>query len=162
MTTERITCRACVGLLLFLVLPLSAMAEPNPLHAHRAAVQANVLEPVRINGWITNLVAPDRIGTSILGKTLVRNFDELDRVRVRINGKSLDARVMSRSLFRQIMDDEAARATLDVDVVCVLDGTGPNAHLEIVALGGELTEWVHARLQMRVALERDMGLALAD
>jgi hypothetical protein len=70
-------------------------------------------------------------------------------LRVRLAGRTVDARFLSANHYSQVVTDPAARKGLDVDVACTLDNTGA---LAVVGLAGGLPEWLGVKSGLPVTV----------
>lgn len=94
------------------------------------------------NGLIYTSITADWPSTGISGGTALR---------IRLGGRTLDARFLNPARYAQMVTDPAARKGLDVDVVCTLDRTGA---LVVAGLGGGLPESLGSRPGASIGLEK--------
>lgn len=133
-----------------------ALARDEPVEVRGVRTDKGVSGSFAVSGWITDLIAQNRIGTSILSSQLLRrNVGDFDSVTVRINGMSFSARVMSEALYAQVADDPSLLEALDgAQLICLLKRPGPLSHVELIVPDGAHRDTVlEARPQVPVRLE---------
>jgi hypothetical protein len=109
----------------------------------RAAVPALAGRVVSLqNGLIYTSITADWPSAGISGGTALR---------VRLGGRTLDARFLNPARYAQVVTDPAARKGLDVDVVCTVDRSGA---LVVVGLAGGLSEWLGLKFGAPVTVEK--------
>lgn len=148
---------ARLATIIVLLLPPLTLADENPLQAHRDRAARKAFDTHQIKAIVTQTIGDNQLVITIppgqLKNTL---FDEGDRGRIHIAGKTLDMRFISKDAYRQLMQNPALRDTLDVDVLCLLnDSTRPGAWV-VVGLGGGLIDWLQAKPGMTVTIEKDI------
>jgi hypothetical protein len=94
------------------------------------------------NGLIYTSITADWPSARIFGGTALR---------VRLGGRTLDARFLTPPRYLQVVTDPAARKGLDVDVVCTVDRNGA---LVVVGLAGGLSEWLGLKFGAPVTVEK--------
>lgn len=107
-----------------------------------------------VSGWVTELADGNRIGTSILSAQLLRrNAGELDNIKVRIDGRTFNARLMSEAMYEKVADNPLLREALKVDIVCLVKNPGPLSHVELIVLQDDAGASLKARHHMPVRME---------
>jgi len=131
------------------------LARDEPAQAHGVRTTEGAFRSFAVSGWITDLIAQNRIGTSILSSQLLRrNVVDLDSVKVCINGTSFNARVMSEALYAKVADDPSLLEALDdAQLICLLKRPGPLSHVELIVPDSARDTVLKARLQVPVRLE---------
>lgn len=134
--------------------PLSVAAD-NRFQEHRARLLARAQESVTVHGLVLGTRADDRLLTNIGAQRLAtKGVGDLDQVWVHVGGKRMVARVMTEQTFQNLISDEVAMQSLDVDVVCLLHETGRMRGLEVVGLGGGLVPWINPRDRTPIIIEK--------
>lgn len=148
---------ARLATIIVLLLPPLALANENPLQAHRNRAARKAFDIAQIKTIVTQTIGDDQLVIAIPhGQLKSIPFDEGDRARIHIADKTLDTRFISRDAYRQLMQNPALRDTLDVDVLCLLDDSAQPGAWVIVGLGGGLVAWLQAKPGMTVTIEKDI------
>lgn len=148
---------ARLATIIALLMPLMALADENPLQAHRNRAARNTFDTVQIRAVVAQTIGDSQLVIAIPhGQLKSTPFDEGDRARIHIAGKTLDARFVSMNTYRQLMQNPALRDTLDVDVLCLLDDPAQPGAWVVAGLGGGLVEWLQAKPGMIVTIEKDI------
>lgn len=136
--TRRMLARVLLVALVVLPCSLPATVLPagaqSPLEqqrrqpAVRPALQGRVVSVDR--GMIYTSISTDWPSAGITDGTVLQ---------VQLAGKSFNARFLSPDHFTQVLNDPAARRSLDVDVACIPNRDGS---LSVVGLSGDLPEWL--------------------
>jgi hypothetical protein len=154
--TSKFVFRSGVLLILLVnacLLVSAAMAE-NKLDEHRrnSSQARNQSEPTGAAGQIAHF-DQNSIATTISLAQLERaGIGDHDRVNAAIGGKTLSARVVQHEAYLKLKEDPRASRMLDVDVLCVLDGTSPSSVVTLVGLGGGLGDWLKPSIGNAVTL----------
>lgn len=133
---------------------IMVVAAVSSAHAQEPAKARGPAPSLTVSGWVTELIAEDRIGTSIPAAHLLRrNVADLDSVKIRINGRTLRARIMSEALYEELGDNVLLLEGLGADVICLIRPPGPLSHVELIVLDPAQRPALKARHQMPVRME---------
>lgn len=102
--------------------------------------------PLSLEGRVVAASA-DVISTSVSSGLLYTG----DLVLVHISGRTLRTRFLEASAYATLREDPTVQDGLDADVVCTPDASGS---VLVIGLGGDIADWLKARPNMRVVLER--------
>ncbi len=130
----------------------SAVGAEASIEVRSTRAEQDPPESFAVTGWVTELIGGNRIGTSIPSAQLLRRkVGELDSVKVRINGKTFNARLMSEAVYEKVVDNPLLWEMLKADVICLVKKPGPLSHVELIVPQGEAS--LKARQQMPVRME---------
>lgn len=132
----------------------SAVGAEASTDMRGARAEQDPPESFAVTGWVTELIGKNRIGTSIPSAQLLhRNIGELGSVKVRINGKTFNARLMSEAVYEKVIDNPLLWEMLKADVICLVKKPGPLSHVELIVPQDEAGASLKARQQMPVRME---------
>lgn len=146
--------RVVLGIVLGAACLLSVIADPaqaqSPLDQQRQRANA---QTVARQTWSGRVVSADGgiIYTGILADWSSTGMSDGDMLRVRLAGRTFDARFLSPAHYARVVTDPAARKGLDVDVACTVDQAGA---LAVVGLGGGLPEWLGIMPGSAISVEK--------
>lgn len=136
------------------IVTASAAGAETSVEVRGTRAEQDPPESFAVTGWVTELIGRNRIGTSILSAQLLRrNVGELDSVKVRINGRTFNARFMSEAVYEKVADNPLLWEALKADVICLVKRPGPLSHVELIVPQGEAGGSLKARQQMPVRME---------
>lgn len=131
-----------------------AVATENPLQAHRDRAAQKAFDAVQVKTVVVQTVGDDQLMLAIPPSQIKGvSFESGDHARIHLAGKTLETRFITQDGYDQLMRDPALRATLDVDVLCLLDAAAQPGNLLVVGLGGGLVTWLNAKPGMSVLIE---------
>ena len=147
--------RPCIPLVIALtsvwgLLAASPAEAQSPLEQQRLKPRASVAVTTALSGRVVS-VHNGLIYTSITADWPSRGISGGTALRVRVGGRTLDARFLDPTHYLQVVTDPAKRKGLDVDVVCTVDKSGA---LVVVGLAGGLSEWLGLKLGAPVTVEK--------
>lgn len=122
----------------------------SPLEQQRLKPRAPVAVTPALSGRVVS-VHNGLIYTSITADWPSAGISDGTALRVRLGGRTLDARFLNPARYSQVVTDPAARKGLDVDVACTVDNNGA---LVVVGLAGGLSEWLGLKLGAPVTVEK--------
>jgi hypothetical protein len=122
----------------------------SPLEQQRLKPRAPVAVTPALSGRVVS-VHNGLIYTSIIVDWPSAGISGGTALRVRLGGRTLDARFLNPARYLQVVTDPAARKGLDVDVACTVDTNGA---LVVVGLAGGLSEWLGLKFGSPVTVEK--------
>lgn len=138
---------------IFSATAFAAVAEA-PIEVRGTRAEQDSPESFTVTGWVTELIGRNRIGTSILSAELLRrNVGELGSVKVRIDGRTFNARLMSEAVYEEVVANPLLWEVLNADVICIVKRPGPLSHVELIVPHDEAGAPFKARQRMPVRME---------
>jgi hypothetical protein len=122
----------------------------SPLEQQRPKQWAPATGTPALTGWVVS-VQSGMIYTSMAADWRSTGISDGTVLRVRLAGRTFEARFLDPATYSRVVTDPAARRGLDMDIICTLDQSGA---LVVVGLGGGLPEAFGVRAGAPVAIEK--------
>ena len=128
------------GIVLLCYLPGSILpaGAQSPLEQQRQKQRATRTDPPALTGRVVS-VQDGFIYTSITTDWSSTEITDGTVIRVQLAGRTFNARFLSLTHYSQVVNDPAARRSLDVDRACTANRDGS---LTVVGLSSGLPEWL--------------------